>query len=115
MPHWVDVHVGAQLKMVRLLRGLSQQKVAQLAGVSFQQIQKYEEGRNRISASRLFEFSVALKVPVARFFEGAGKEPGEIVSFTEEEAKFIADFQKISDESLRQAFGHMITALAAQA
>lgn len=112
MPHWVDVHVGTQLKMVRLLRGLSQQKVAQLVGVSFQQIQKYEEGRNRISASRLYDFSLVLKVPAARFFDGTERGSGQSMNFSEEEAKFIAAFSRIEAPELRAIFGELITSLA---
>jgi transcriptional regulator with XRE-family HTH domain len=70
MPHSVDVHVGRQLKNVRTLRRLSQTDVARSLGVSFQQIQKYEIGSNRIAASRLYELSNILDVSTSYFFEG---------------------------------------------
>lgn len=69
MPHKVDVHVGQRLKQRRRMLGLSQQKLAALVGIRFQQIQKYESGANRVSASRLYDISKALEVPVSHFFE----------------------------------------------
>jgi transcriptional regulator with XRE-family HTH domain len=72
--HPVDVHVGARLKMLRVQRGLSQTAVAEGVGLTFQQIQKYENGSNRISASRLVEFARALGVPIRAFFEGLGPD-----------------------------------------
>lgn len=68
-PHPIDVHVGAQLRRARLLAGLSQGQVASAAGISFQQLQKYERGVNRISASRLYEVASILRVPVSYFFD----------------------------------------------
>lgn len=70
MPHEVDIHVGRQLKQARTLRRLSQTDVARRLKLSFQQIQKYEIGSNRIAASRLFELSNILDVPTSYFFEG---------------------------------------------
>ena len=70
MSHPVDKHVGHKFKQARLLRRLSQADVANEAGVSFQQVQKFESGANRISASRLFEFSQILRVSPDFFFEG---------------------------------------------
>jgi len=70
MPHSVDVHVGRQLKQIRTLRRLSQTDVARRLGLSFQQIQKYEIGSNRIAASRLFELANILDVSTSYFFEG---------------------------------------------
>ena len=68
-PHPVDVHVGKRVRMRRKLLGMSQEKVAEALGLTFQQMQKYEKGRNRVSASRLFELSQILDVPVSFFFE----------------------------------------------
>lgn len=70
MSHPVDVHVGKRLKQIRTLRRMSQTDVAKRLSLSFQQIQKYEIGSNRIAASRLFELSRILDVPTAYFFEG---------------------------------------------
>lgn len=70
-PHPVDVHVGTRVRMCRTLKGLSQQKLAASLGLTFQQVQKYERGANRISASRLWEMGQILDVPVSHFFEDA--------------------------------------------
>jgi transcriptional regulator with XRE-family HTH domain len=67
--HPVDVHVGSRFRQRRSLLGLSQTAVGDAAGLTFQQIQKYERGSNRISASRLFEFAKVLDVPVSYFFD----------------------------------------------
>jgi len=64
----VDVHVGHRLRLRRALLGISQEKLGESVGLTFQQIQKYERGTNRIGASRLFQFSCILEVPVAFFF-----------------------------------------------
>lgn len=65
----IDEYVGARLKQRRTLMGLSQEKLADAVGITFQQIQKYENGANRVSAGRLFEFSTILGVPINYFFE----------------------------------------------
>ncbi|MEP3637991.1 MAG: helix-turn-helix transcriptional regulator [Paracoccaceae bacterium] len=70
MSHPVDVHVGRRLKQIRTLRRMSQTDVARKLNLSFQQIQKYEIGSNRIAASRLFDLSKILGVPTSYFFEG---------------------------------------------
>lgn len=70
MPHKVDIHVGQKLRQRRWLIGMTQQKLAEMVGIKFQQIQKYETGANRVSASRLWDISEALGVPAAHFFEG---------------------------------------------
>src|SRR5512134_1770628 len=68
-PNPVDVHVGGRVRLRRTLLGLSQEKLGEAVGLTFQQIQKYERGANRIGASRLFEFSRILDVPVSFFFD----------------------------------------------
>ena len=68
----IDEHVGLRLRQRRSLMGISQEKLAEAVGVTFQQIQKYENGANRISASRLFQFSQILDVPVNFFFDTFG-------------------------------------------
>ena len=67
-PDPVDIHVGNRVKGLRVLRGMSQEKLGQAVGVTFQQIQKYERGANRMGASRLVEIGTALDVPAAYFF-----------------------------------------------
>lgn len=70
MVHVVDVHVGKRIRQRRWLVGMTQQKLAECVGIKFQQIQKYETGANRVSASRLWDIADALDVDVAFFFEG---------------------------------------------
>jgi transcriptional regulator with XRE-family HTH domain len=71
-PHPVDVHVGRRLRLKRTFLGMSQETVGKQIGVTFQQIQKYERGINRMGASRLYDFSKALGVPISYFFDGFG-------------------------------------------
>jgi transcriptional regulator with XRE-family HTH domain len=71
----VDIHVGRRLRQRRALLGLSQDKLGRAVGLTFQQIQKYERGANRIGASRLLQLSRALAVPIAYFFEDAPGQP----------------------------------------
>lgn len=68
-PDPVDKHVGQRLRVRRSLMGISQEKLAEAIGLTFQQIQKYERGTNRISAGRLFQFSKILEVPISYFYE----------------------------------------------
>jgi transcriptional regulator with XRE-family HTH domain len=69
-PHPVDVHVGHRLRQRRVAVGLTQDRLARAVGITFQQVQKYERGTNRIVASRLFELARVLEVPVQYFFDG---------------------------------------------
>ncbi|WP_238364215.1 helix-turn-helix domain-containing protein [Mesobacterium pallidum] len=69
MTHPVDVHVGKRIRHRRWLVGMTQQQLAEQVGIKFQQIQKYETGANRVSASRLWDIAYALEVPVSFFFE----------------------------------------------
>ena len=70
MKHPVDVYVGSRIRRRRRLVGITQQQLGDKVGIKFQQIQKYETGLNRVSASRLWDIAQALDVPVAHFFEG---------------------------------------------
>lgn len=74
MKHPVDVHVGKRIRHRRWLVGMTQQQLAESVGIKFQQIQKYETGMNRVSASRLWDIASALTVPVSFFFEGFSDE-----------------------------------------
>ncbi len=79
-PHPIDIHVGARVRVRRRLLGITQEKLGEAIGLTFQQVQKYERGSNRISASRLFELARILDVPVTYFYEGVedlngGKAP----------------------------------------
>ena len=70
MYHKTDVHIGRKIRERRIARGLSQASLAETLGITFQQVQKYESGANRVGGSRLWELSKALDVPVGYFFEG---------------------------------------------
>lgn len=80
MKHAVDVHVGKRVRHRRWMVGMTQQQLAEKVGIKFQQIQKYETGMNRISASRLWDISEALNVSVGFFFEGLEGEHGNVSS-----------------------------------
>ena len=79
-PHPIDIHVGARVRLRRNLLGLTLQTLAKAVGVTYQQLQKYEWGVNRVGASRLFTLGIALEVPVAFFFDempaAAKRAPG---------------------------------------
>jgi len=103
MPHSVDIHVGQRARQRRHTLGLTQQEVAAKIGTKFQQLQKYETGANRISASRLFELAAVLQVEPAYFFEGL-KQP---VAASELRNKAEADLLSF----FRQSSAHGQTAL----
>ena len=75
VPSLIDLHVGKRLRQRRSLLGMSQEKLAEGVGITFQQIQKYERGSNRIGASRLYQFSIILGVSVSYFFEEMPDDP----------------------------------------
>lgn len=78
MKHPVDVHVGRRVRHRRWMVGMTQQQLGDIVGIKFQQIQKYETGMNRISASRLWDIAQALGVSISFFFEGFGGEDGVV-------------------------------------
>ena len=92
-PSPTDKHVGARVRMRRLMLGLSQEKLADGLGLTFQQVQKYEKGTNRIGASRLQHIAEVLQVPVSFFFEGA---VGEMKS-SEPRSLFVSEFLASSE------------------
>src|SRR3984957_15692112 len=103
----VDKHVGSRLRMRRLMLDMSQTDIADALGLSFQQVQKYEKGANRIGASRLQYISQILQVPVPFFFEGGSAAPGlgHAASETAVSASYVTDFLATSDGlSLVKAF-----------
>lgn len=87
MKHGVDVHVGKRIRHRRWMIGMTQQQLADKVGIKFQQIQKYETGMNRVSASRLWDIARAVDVPVSFFFEGLSE--GELAQ--EVEGDILAD------------------------
>jgi transcriptional regulator with XRE-family HTH domain len=103
----VDKHVGSRLRMRRLMLDMSQTDIADALGLTFQQVQKYEKGTNRIGASRLQHISQILQVPVPFFFEGgpAAPGPGPLARETAVSASYVTDFLATSDGlSLVKAF-----------
>ncbi|WP_245913527.1 helix-turn-helix domain-containing protein [Caenispirillum bisanense] len=95
-PNPVDVHVGSRVRLRRTLLGLSQEKLGEAIGLTFQQVQKYERGANRIGASRLWDLSRVLDVPVSFFFEEmdesvASRSPRNVLRGAEEVAETEAD------------------------
>src|SRR5258708_21416174 len=106
-PNPIDKHVGSRVRMRRMMLGMSQEKLGDALSLTFQQVQKYEKGTNRIGASRLQQISQILQVPVAFFFEGAPILSGGTVAEGLQEAPSpasLADFLATSDGlSLTQA------------
>lgn len=104
----VDAHVGSRVRLRRMLVGLSQEKLGDRMGLTFQQIQKYEKGVNRIGASRLYQLSQILEVPVQFFFEGAPATNGSSSSssFSQPETEtFLYEFLNTRDGlELNRAF-----------
>ncbi len=91
MPNPIDVHVGKRLRLRRSMLGLSQERLGKEVGVTFQQVQKYERGSNRVGASRLFQFSKILKVSPNYFFEDAGGAEMLASGMAEEGSGYEAD------------------------
>ncbi len=115
-PHPIDVHVGARVRLRRTLSCMSQTQLGQRLGLTFQQIQKYERGRNRISASRLYQMSHILDVPVSFFFddidgEGAARSPDEIL-LKRETIEFVRAYYRIGDPAVRKRLFAMTEVLA---
>jgi transcriptional regulator with XRE-family HTH domain len=107
-PNPIDKHVGSRVRMRRMMLGMSQEKLGDALALTFQQVQKYEKGTNRIGASRLQQISHILQVPVAFFFEGAPHLADGIVTESMESAPsptYVSDFLATSDGlSLTKAF-----------
>jgi transcriptional regulator with XRE-family HTH domain len=96
-PNPIDKHVGSRVRMRRLLVGMSQEKLGTALGITFQQIQKYEKGSNRIGASRLQEIAGILGVQVSYFFEDAAGEAMQEGFGEKKGGDYIADFVSSSD------------------
>lgn len=124
-PDPVDIHVGVRLRQRRTLLGMSQEKLAAAFGVSFQQIQKYERGTNRVSASRLHQLTRILNVPVGYFFEGmadasrngAAAHPahdGEMVA-SRETLELVRAYYRIEDPTIRRRLVDLLRSLGPEA
>ena len=112
-PHYVDVAVGKKLKDLRKLRRMSQTDVAKLLGVSFQQIQKYETGANRISASRLYELGKIVGVSPDKFFEGIEAKTSNFEDYAEYSLvlQMVEEVLSTQNPDVRKAFVKKISAL----
>lgn len=123
----IDIHVGGRVRMRRLLLGMSQEKLGEKLGITFQQVQKYEKGTNRIGASRLFRISEVLGVPVSFFYDDLpGKSDGNVAGFAESRSEsYVVDFissaeglqlnkafLKIHDPRVRRKVVELVRALA---
>ena len=98
VPNPIDKHVGSRVRMRRMMLGMSQEKLGDALGLTFQQVQKYEKGSNRIGASRLQQISLILQVSVSFFFEGAPAPPGKQNEFGEAPSpEYVTDFLATSD------------------
>jgi transcriptional regulator with XRE-family HTH domain len=123
-PNPIDRHVGSRVRMRRVLAGMSQEKLGDALGLTFQQVQKYEKGTNRIGASRLHQLANVLGVPVAFFYEeapvaaGAGlaepDAPEYVADFmsTTEGLQLMKAFVRISDGRIRRRLVDLAVALA---
>lgn len=105
-PDPIDVYVGSRIRLRRNLLGMSQEKLGEQLGITFQQIQKYEKGTNRVGASRLQAISEILEVPVSFFFE---EVPGSSTStgFAENELDYIDFCSSTEGVQLMRAFTHI--------
>lgn len=100
VPNPIDVHVGSRVRLRRMLVGMSQEKLGEMLGLTFQQIQKYEKGANRIGASRLYQIAQILGVDVEFFFDDmpAGSKGKKIKGFSEgESSPYVMDFVSSSE------------------
>jgi transcriptional regulator with XRE-family HTH domain len=131
VPNPIDKHVGSRVRMRRVLLGMSQEKLGEALGLTFQQVQKYEKGTNRIGASRLQQISKSLNVPPAYFFEGAPSfDSGTTDSFVHSAAAeagsaYVVDFistmeglhlnrafARIKEPKVRKRIVDLVTAIA---
>ncbi len=127
-PNPVDKHVGSRVRMRRMMLAMSQEKLGDALGLTFQQVQKYEKGTNRIGASRLQQISHILQVPVSFFFEGAptvalatradgmgeAPSPGYVSDFlaTSDGLALTKAFMRIGDSKLRRRIVDLVEQIA---
>jgi transcriptional regulator with XRE-family HTH domain len=127
-PNPVDKYVGSRVRMRRIMLGMSQEKLGEALGLTFQQVQKYEKGTNRVGASRIQQISEILQVPVSFLFEGGpsgttsagayseGSSPAYVSDFlaTSEGLALTRAFTRISDAKLRRSIVEMVEQVAAR-
>jgi len=129
-PDPVDIHVGARVRLRRTLLGMSQEKLGKALGLTFQQVQKYERGANRIGSSRLFQLSKILDVPVSFFFDEmttdttqkadgmaeGNKQVFEVDKLSRRETlELVRAYYKITDPSVRKKIFEMVKAIGSSA
>ena len=125
-PNPVDVHVGSRVRLRRTLLGMSQEKLGDALGLTFQQVQKYERGANRVGASRLYDLSRVLDVPVSYFFDEFGaRQPSESSSggsadpsspdpiMKRETLELVRAYLRIADPQIKRRIFELTKALAA--
>ncbi|GAB5462443.1 MULTISPECIES: helix-turn-helix domain-containing protein [Hoeflea] len=128
-PNPIDIHVGSRIRLRRTMLGMSQEKLGEALGITFQQIQKYEKGTNRVGASRLQNISTILNVPVSFFFEDAPGDPSTaqpgmaeanssnyVVDFlsSSEGLQLNRAFIKIPDPKVRRKLVDLVKSLASE-
>ena len=113
-PNPVDIYVGHQLKVERKRQRMSQTELAELLGLTFQQIQKYEAGQNRIGASRLWDMAQVLNVSVDYFFDGLSKKKtgGKNIPLSDKEATLLAYYKKINDPKVAKTILNLVQSIA---
>lgn len=127
-PNPIDKHVGSRVRMRRMMISMSQEKLGEKLGITFQQIQKYEKGTNRIGASRLQQIATVLGVQVGFFFEGAPVQDSSSKGFSDSASPaYVSDFlatsdglaltkafMKITDSKVRRRIVDLVEAMAAE-
>ena len=109
----IDSHVGGRIRDRRIMLGLTQQQLAEVIGVTYQQAHKYERGINRVSAGRLFEIARALSAPITYFYEGIGEEgPRQITLHQRMQLEIARNFTEIRNERHQEAVSELARALA---
>jgi len=111
----IDLLVGSRIRMLRKGRGMSQAQLGKKLGVTFQQVQKYENGKNRVGASRIQMISTALDVPVGYFFSdgvGTSRTPAKPLTFDPQALQFAEAFIRLNDRALRKSILDMVEAMA---
>ena len=126
MPNWVDAYVGGQVRIRRRQLGLTQEKLGEALGIAFQQVQKYEKGKNRIGASRLRNIAQCLNVPISFFFPGCEEDSLSLDRLAEpigataqrkttsEALELVQLFAEITDPDLRKNIVSLVRVLTEQ-
>ncbi|WP_162936148.1 helix-turn-helix domain-containing protein [Agrobacterium leguminum] len=122
-PNPIDVHVGCRIRLRRTMSGMSQERLGDSLGITFQQIQKYERGTNRVGASRLQNIANILNVPVSFFFENSPGQDTSLIDLPQDDLQtFLSspegfrlnqEFVKIADPKVRHRIVEMVKAIAA--